>query len=526
VLVTIGKSKKTASKARVMMVLATAAAIGGCAVGIDYKKPKTPNPSTFGEAHSGPTTQPAQEVDLTQWWTTFHDKELDSLIHRAVASNLDLLTAEARVRQARAQLGVENAQLFPTVDINASAQRAQSSRNAVGASSGGVVSTGGTRRTNLFVGGFDAGWEIDVFGGTRRAIEAASADLEAQVDARRNVLITITAEVARDYILIRGFQEQLALTYSNLKSQQDTLELTRSRFRAGLTSDLDVANAQANVATTAADIPTLQISIQQTIHALGVLLGEEPMALNEELGKDAPIPPVPSEVPVGLPAELLRRRPDVRQAERLLAESTANIGVAVANLFPKFSLTGTLGQQSGRFGLIGMADSSSFWSIGPTVQWRIFDANQLRNEVRVSNALQEQALLNYEKTVLQSFTDVEDALVAYAQDQNRTKALADSVSANQRAVDLSNQLYTRGLGDFLNVLTAERSLYAAQSDLTISQSNVATDLVQLYKAMGGGWDDRNEEQFHKNEDPALPASTPNPMEKDQKQDENKDVAMK
>lgn len=227
-----------------------------------------------------------------------------------------------------------------------------------------------------------------------------------------------------------------------------------------------------------------------------------------------------------LPAELLRRRPDVRQAERQLAEATANIGVAVAELFPKFSISGAIGQQSGRFGLIGMADSSSFWSIGPTVQWRIFDANQLRNQVRVSNALQEQALLFYEKTVLQSFTDVEDALVAYAQDQNRTKALTDSVSANQRAVDLSNQLYTRGLGDFLNVLTAERNLYAAQSDLTISQSNVATDLVQLYKAMGGGWDDRNEEQFRKNEDPALPASTPNPIEKEQKQDENKDVAMK
>jgi multidrug efflux system outer membrane protein len=491
------------------VVLALSAALSGCMVGLDYKRPKTHAPETFGESHQGPTTQPTPTVDLSQWWTTFNDPELESLIHRAIASNYDLLTAESRVRQARAQLGSTEATLFPTLDIDGTATKSQGSGNlssgVVGVPGAGAVGAGtnvfGRSRPTLYQAGFDAGWEIDVFGGTRRAIEAASADLEAQVDARRNVLVTVVAEVAHDYILIRGLQVQLALTYSNLKSQQDTLDLTKSRFNAGLTSDLDVAQAEAQVATTAAQVPALEIQIRQTTHQLGILLGLEPMALEEELGKKSEIPPTPSEIPVGLPSELLRRRPDVRQAERQLQEATANIGVAVAELFPKFSLTGTVGQESGRFSLLGRADST-YWSIGPSVTWRIFDFGQLRGQVRVSNALQEQALYNYKKIVLQSFSDVEDALVAYAQDQKRTRALNDSVASNQRAVNLSEQLYTRGLGDFLNVLTAERNLYAAQNDATISQTNVSTDLVQLYKALGGGWDENNEEQFHKNEDPA------------------------
>jgi outer membrane protein, multidrug efflux system len=490
-------------KRGVALLLSTA--LSGCMVGIDYKRPDVHAPATFGEAHQGPTTQPTPPIDLSEWWKTFNDPELESLIRRAIDCNYTLLTAEARVRQARAQLGATEATLFPTLDLTGSATKSQSPAGTFVApvgTPGGVGTQFSTRsRPTLYQAGFDAGWEVDVFGGTRRGIESASADLEAQVDARRNVLVTVVAEVARDYITMRGLQAQLALTYSNLKSQQDTLDLTKSRFTAGLTSDLDVANAQAQVSTTEAQIPTLEIQIRQTIHQLGILLGQEPMALQEELGKNVPIPPTPSEVPVGIPSELLRRRPDVRQAERLLEESTANIGVAVAQLFPKFNLTGTLGQENGRFSLLARGEST-YWSIGPTVTWRIFDFGQLRNEVRVSNALQEQALLTYKMTVLQSFADVEDALVAYAQDQKRSRALNDAVVANQRAVDLSEQLYTRGLGDFLNVLTAERNLYSVQNDYAVSQTNVSTDLVQLYKAMGGGWDEKHEDQFHKNEDPS------------------------
>ena len=505
-----GKSVKT------LLFSALSLALGGCMVGIDYNTPPTKSPAHFGEgAATQPSTQPAEaKIDLTHWWKTFNDPELDSLIQRAVKNNNTLLQAQVRVRQARAQLGVEWGTEFPTLSVDGSVSRKQESKT-LGTANGGVSSgTAGTsavsaagigRRTNVFSGSFDSSWEIDVFGGNRRAIESAGYDLEAQVDARRYALVTLTADVAQDYTLLRGYQLQLKLTKDNAKSEEDTLELTKSRFNAGLVSDLDVAQAQASVATTVAEEPTLEIEIKQEIHAISILLGEEPMALIAELTVVKPIPPVPTEIPVGLPSDLLRRRPDVRESERLLAESTANIGVAVANLFPKFSLTGSLGQESSRLRLIAR-DASNVWSIGPSVSWQLLDYNQLRSEVRVTNAEQQEALYSYRQTVLQSFGEVEDALVAYAQDQVRGKALNDEVVADQRAVDLSTQLYQRGLGDFLNVLTAERSLYTAQSDLSVSQSSVATDLVALYKALGGGWDEQDEEKFKKFEDPKIPVA--------------------
>ncbi len=496
-----------------VVLSALSLALSGCMVGLDYNTPKTNAPAHFGEgASTQPATVPADsQIDLTHWWKTFNDPELDSLIQRAVKNNNTLLQAEMRVRQARAQLGVEWGTEFPTLSADGSVTRKQQSKT-LGTANGGVSSgTAGTsaasvgRRSNVFSGSFDSSWEIDVFGGNRRAIESAGYDLEAQVDARRYALVTLTSDVAEDYTLLRGYQAQLKLTKDNAKSEQDTLELTKSRFNAGLVSDLDVAQAQASVATTVAQEPTLEIEIKQEMHAISILLGEEPMALVAELTVEKPIPVVPAEIPVGLPSDLLRRRPDVRQSERLLAESTANIGVAVANLFPKFSLTGSLGQESSRLGLIAR-DASNVWSIGPSMSWQLLDFNQLRSEVRVTNAEQQEALYSYRQTVLQSFGEVEDALVAYAQDQVRGKALNDEVLADQRAVDLSTQLYQRGLGDFLNVLTAERSLYTAQSDLSVSQSSVATDLVALYKALGGGWNEKDEENFKKFEDPKIPVA--------------------
>ena len=553
----------TARAAGVIAVAAAAVtAVSGCMVGVDYKQPVTKAPTDYGESHAGPTTRASEPIDLAIWWRSFHDPELNSLINRAIHDNNTLLQAEARVRQARAQLGIEWGNEFPTLFLDGSYTRTQTARSrgvVTGTSAGnttggtgtttgtggtgtgtgtggttGTTTTGGTgsatggaaggsgtslvsgltghRQNDLYQAGFDAGWEVDVFGGNRRSIEAAEDDLELQVNARRNALVTLTAEVARDYVLLRGYQLQLQFANSNLASERSTLELTRSRFRAGLTSDLDVANAEASVAQTAATIPSLEILIKQSIHVLSILLGDEPMALAAELGKDAPIPPTPSEVPVGLPSELLRRRPDVRQAERQLAENTALIGVAVAQLFPKFSLTGSVGQENSRFGLTARS-LSTIWSFGPQVSWQILSYTQLRDQIRVTNAQQAQSLYAYHQVVLQSFADVEDALVAYAQDQVRAKALQDEVNANQRAVDLSTQLYTRGLGDFLNVLTAQRALFTAQNDLAISQSNVATDLVQLYKALGGGWDETDEQQFQKNENPAIPVSNGVPGEK-------------
>jgi NodT family efflux transporter outer membrane factor (OMF) lipoprotein len=483
-------------------------------VGLDYNTPKTKSPEKFGEI---PATRPTGEpIDVAYWWKSFNDPELNKLVDRAIVNNNTLLEAEMRVRQARAQLGVEWGTEFPTLSVNAGANRSQNSLTVNPASGLGTnrrtnaaLTTGGTaasaHRYNLFNGGFDASWEIDVFGGNRRAIESATYDLQAQVNARRYALVTLTAEVAQDYVMLRGYQAQLKLTKDNAKSEEDTLKLTQSRFKAGLVSDLDVAQAEASVATTVAEEPTLEIEIKQEIHALSILLGEQPMALAEELITEKPIPPVPTEIPVGLPSDLLRRRPDVMESERQLAEATANIGVAVAQLFPKFSLTGSLGQESSRLGLIARS-ASSIWEIGPSMSWQILDYNQLQSQVRVSNAEQQEALYSYRQTVLQSFSEVEDALVAYAQDQVRGKYLNDEVVADQRAVDLSTQLYERGLGDFLDVLTAERSLYSAQSDQSVSQSSVATDLVALYKALGGGWNEKDEERFKKFEDPKIPVA--------------------
>jgi NodT family efflux transporter outer membrane factor (OMF) lipoprotein len=518
---------------RIAAIALSAAAFGvGCigpAVGIDYKAPPTTAPESFQEVQ--PTTRPLQQVDLAHYWTTFKDPELNLLIDRAIKQNYTFHQAQMAVRQARAQLGVDIGAEFPTLTANLAATRTQTSKTASGAT--GVTSSGTTgtgtgtgtgatgagnssvisgaatkRQVSLFQGGFDAGWEIDIFGGGRRQIEEGADNVEATIDARRNALVTLTSEVAHDYVLLRGYQLQLEFANSNLKSEQDTLDLTNSRFKAGLTNGLDVAQAEASVYTTWATIPTLEIEIAQAEHALSILLSEPPMALSKELYVDTsptaknPIPPVPTDIPVGLPSELLRRRPDVRQAERQLASSTAAIGVAVANLFPKFSLTGSVGQESSRFGLIAR-DASSIWSIGPSVSWQILDYYQLQSEVRVTNAEQAQALDNYKAVVLQSFGDVEDALVAYAKEQNRLKLIDQEVAANQRAVDLSLQLYDRGLEAFLDVQTAERALYAAQSDQAVSRSNVAQDLVQLYKALGGGWDEAEEKQFENNEDPAI-----------------------
>jgi biotin carboxyl carrier protein len=341
-------------------------------------------------------------------------------------------------------------------------------------------------------------------------------DLESELKVRESALEVAKARIDEMHSSLDDAQAQVDQTRSDIDRRRITAPVTGQVIQIKIhlgeyaqvgplatpLTELDVAQARSLVDTTLAQEPLLEINIKQTIHAMSILLGEEPMALSSELSISKPRPPIPSEIPVGLPSELLRRRPDVRQAERSLAAATANIGVAVANLFPKFSLTGSVGQQSGRFGLIAR-DASSIWSIGPTVSWKILDYYQLQSQIRVSNAQQQEALYFYQQTVLQSFGDVEDALVAYAQDQVRSKTISDEVEANQKAVDLATQLYERGLGDFLNVQTAQRGLYNAHLDLAVSQSRVATDLVQLYKALGGGWDESDEQKFRKFEDPAI-----------------------
>jgi NodT family efflux transporter outer membrane factor (OMF) lipoprotein len=461
-----------------------ALALAGCTVGPNYQPPKIDVPAEFRTPTNAAASQSsADPTDLQRWWEQFHDATLNSLIAEAIASNLDVQLAEARVREARAQLTISRSAYFPSVGSSASYSRAHATGNA------GVLEPG---TFDLFLAGFDATWEIDVFGGTRRAVEAGRYTLEAQMDARRNALVTLLGDVARNYLLLRGSQQQLAIVRSNLVSQTETRDLQRTKLQAGIASDLDVANAEAQAAGTESQIPTLQTQIEQARHQLSVLLGREPAALNAELEPEAPLPTGPLAVPPGLPSELLRRRPDVRQAERQLAVATANIGVATADLYPKFNLTGAVGHES--LSLSTFADAASrYWSFGPTMTWPIFQGGKIRANIRVQNARQEQALIQYRQAVLQSLQDVEDALVAYDNEQARRRSLEEEVASSRRAVMLARRLHDAGLVDFLNVLSAQQTLFQSEVQLAQSVQTVSTDLVALYKALGGGWESQEEQ---------------------------------
>lgn len=460
---------------------------GGCAVGPDYKQPQSSVPARWAE----PVVEAdgAAERDLSRWWTTLNDPTLDRLIDEAVAGNLDLREATARVREARAQRGVVAADGLPQIDAAGSYERFRNSEQAFrsGNSGGPGVGFGDDQAHDYYQAGFDASWEIDIFGRVRRSVESAEAGAQAAVENRRDVMVTLLAEVARTYIELRSFQSRVQIAHENETVQLDTLDITTAKFKAGLTSDLDVARAESQLATTRAAIPPLEAGVRQSVHRLGVLMGREPAALLEELETPLPIPPHSAGVPAGLPSELLRRRPDIRRAERELAAATANIGVATADLYPRFSLTGTFGFASGEFGDLFQSDAR-FWSVGPAVRWPLFHGGRIRANIDVQNARQEQAAARYEKVVLTALEDVENALVNYARERARLESLRVAVAAEERAVELARQLYGPGLTDFFSVLDTQRQLFALQDQAMTSQGAVASNLVALYKALGGGWE--------------------------------------
>ena len=455
----------------------------GCTVGPAYHPPAVKAAAQWSSPLDGGETSGSAAV--ATWWKSFHDPELDSLFEQSVHSNLDLKIATARVREARAQYGVTAAGFWPSVGASGSYERQLQSQNQpiIGAI---PLPPTVSFENNLYQAGFDASWEIDVFGGTRRATEAARAEVAAAEFGRRDTLVTLLGEVARNYVEARGYQAQLTIAKDNIKAQEDALTLTQDRFKHGLTGDIDVQQAATLLATTRAGVPTLETALAASIHGLGILLGQPPGALLGELSLVAPIPAAPPEVPVGLPSELLLRRPDVQEAERQLAAATAQIGVATADLFPKFSLTGMAGYES-----VSASDwfagASKFWSLGPTVQWIIFDAGRIRANIRVQNAREEESLASYENTMLRAFADVENALVGYAREQERERALGEAVKSSHESLHLANQLYAHGLVNFIDVLDAERSLYQAQDQLVQSERAVAVNLISLYKALGGGW---------------------------------------
>jgi multidrug efflux system outer membrane protein len=458
----------------------------GCMVGPNFQRPQEPVPARWTGPLPPPPLQPVtlEEKKLARWWTVFDDQTLTSLVDRAVQSNLDLKLGEARIRQARAARGIAASGLGPTVDTTGSYSRNQLSGSSLDEDSRGPIS-------NQYQAGFDASWELDIFGGTRRGIEAADAALQAAVENRQDVLVTLTAEVARNYIALRAYQQRIAIARQNLDAQEHSAKLTRQRFQFGFVSGLDVANAEAQVATTAAVIPLLEASARQSIYNLGVLLGRDPAALVRELSPTLAIPVAPPSVPVGIPSDLLRRRPDIRSAEAGIHSATAQIGVATADLFPKFFLSGSGGYQATKFSS-WFEPASLFWSLGPSASWPVFDMGRIRSNIEVQKALAEQSVIVYRQTVLAALQETENALIASAKEQEHRKALVDAVAANRKAVDLALKLYTEGQTDFLNVLQAQRSLYDTEDALVQSNGTVSTNLVALYKALGGGWDAQEE----------------------------------
>ena len=517
-----------------LLGLTLGAILAGCTVGPNYVAPKPLMPATFGERPTTTqisatqaaraATQP-NEPPTAAWWKNFRDPQLTSIVERATRGNLDLRAAEARLRLARAQYGVARADFFPTVNGSAGYTRSRSSQagrtssgsftttsggttggTTTGGTTTGGTTTGGTttgttvtttnggssssNERDLFHAGLDSTWEIDVWGKVRRQVENAGDNIDAAVENRRNVLVILLGEVATTYIQYRQFERELQVANDNIQAQRETLGVTRRKFEAGLktATELDVAQAEALVFTTESQVPTLEQQMKIAAHKLGILLGESPDALIEELGVHRPIPAAEiPELPIGLPSDLLRRRPDIRNSERLLAAATANIGVAVADLFPRFSLTGSFGFQAPQFKELGNYTSRS-WSIGPAVTLPILDWGRIRSNIQVQNATQELAFVTYQTTILTALQEVEDSVVSYSREQVRRQSLHDAVEADRRAVTLALQRYNAGLTDFLSVLDAQRSLYAAQDQLIQSESLVSLNLVALYKALGGGWE--------------------------------------
>jgi NodT family efflux transporter outer membrane factor (OMF) lipoprotein len=425
----------------------------------------------------GETATPASDHALSQWWAALNDPLLTSLEERAVKGNLDLKKAEAVIRQVRAQRNYAQLGMLPTVTGNASANGGHT-----GGSNGGPSGT-----TQMSALSIDASWEPDFFGRLRGTVNAYEADLGGAEESLRDVLVSLTAEVALNYVSARSYQAQIAVTEANLKSFEQTYEVTLAQYQSGLATELDAAQARMNVQSTRATLPSLEGGLQSAVNHIAVLLGERPGAVNAELAEVRPVPSVPLEVAVGVPADLLRRRPDIRNAERQVAAQTARLGVSKADLYPTFTLSGSLGLSSEVFSKLFTPDAL-LASIAGAVQHTIFDRRKIRENIKVQDAVLDQNVTAYESTVLTAMEDVENALLAFAKEQARRQSLAEASVAAAQASQIANDLYASGLKDFLNVLDAERSLLNLQNELAQSDATITADLIRLYKALGGGWD--------------------------------------
>jgi outer membrane protein, multidrug efflux system len=456
---------------------AAIATLCGCAVGPNYHRPNTPVDAQFANS-AEPGLAAGDPVDA--YWLGFSDATLTTMIDDALGHNKDLAVAEANLRAARAARRVVGFDQFPTVTFSGGYSRNLDAAEQL---------PGFDMREREFdaaQAGFDGLWELDLFGRVRRNVEAARADVGASAATVRDARVSVIAEVARDYFILRGLQDQLALTQRNAESQFNTLKLTRNRLEAGRGNQLDTARAEAQWQTTLASIPSLEATIAATMYRLSVLTGRQPTALNANLAPQAPSPALPLINAVGTPEQLLRRRPDVRVAERNLAGATARVGVAVADLFPKVTLTGEVGYFAPTFNQLGTSESR-FFSFGPSISWAAFDLGRVRARIGSAKALTDAALAAYEGAVLGALEDTESALINYARSQTRRDALQVAAAASDKAADLAEKRFQGGLIDFLEVLDAQRTALSADLLLSQSRTDAATSLIAVYKALGAGW---------------------------------------
>ena len=476
-----------------LLAPALALALAGCTVGPDYVAPEFAVPDVWHAAAVEGLDD--GQANLQTWWTGLGDPKLEELIKRAETANLDLRLAVARIREARARVGFASGQKMPDLEASGSASVGQQSEEGV-LKPIADLTPGGFDTRELYDVGFDASWELDVFGRIRRSVESAGAAYQASVEDYRDVLVTLFAEVARTYVDVRELQDRISYAEANAEAQRASLRLTRDLYEEGATSEIDVRQAESNLNTTEAAIPALEIGLHFALNRLAVLLGEPPGALDDELSVPGSIPRPAAELVAGVPAELLRQRPDLRGAERRLAAQTALIGVSKAALYPQFSLSGFFAVQATNAG--DLLDGAT-WGISLPFRWNLFDGGRVRSLIQVEEARTEQALVVYENALLVALEEVENSLTSYALELQRRDRLARAVTALQQTFELANIQYRAGLTDFRNVLQAQRSLFVQQDSLAGSEGQRIRNLISLYKALGGGWDPNESELISEND---------------------------
>jgi len=465
------------------LLLLSVLMLPACSVGPDFQKPQGPGSVKWSmlqgqAAASRPEASPVEE----RWWDIFQDTQLSALARRAVTSSLDIKIASARLQQSRAARQTISADQYPSLDAGAGYERARNSSKGLNDPSG----RGGKSAFNLWEGDFTAAWELDLWGRVRREVEAADASVEVAENDRRMVLLSILAETARDYIQLRGVQSTLAVTRENLVVSRHSLKLSQMRLADGIATNLDVAEAAAQVAAVDARLPSLEQRQAQLINALSLLLAEPPRALQAELEGAAQVPQTPQNFAIGLPSELAERRPDIRQAEARLHAATAGIGVAKGDFYPRIRLSGSVGFQSMQLSDFGSWGSRQF-AIGPQLSLPIFEGGRLRGMVRLREAQQQEAALDYQRVVLRAWHEIDDVLTLYNASQLRRDRLAEAVRQNRIALEAAQLQYVEGAVDFVNVLTVQSALLANQEQLVESSTTVSLAMVGLYKSLGGGW---------------------------------------